>query len=192
MHDRQALIPLLWRRCPGSRRGWPFLDGSPRNSLPDRASDANLRPFRGHHGAGNRARSSVGRASDFQMGAPVGNFRVRRRQTRGTPAAARQPRAKPPLGEGVETRRRPPTFCLSEQGEGIVQTTNPASTGAAKVEVVRNRQVEGSIPSGPTKSSRPRHSDFPNASVLTGFCPLRASSSEARGGSGDPAFRPHP
>ena len=45
--------------------------------------------------------------------------------------------------EGVETRWCPPKSCEGH-GEGIVQTTNP--TGAAKVEVVCNQRVTGSIP----------------------------------------------
>ena len=69
-----------------------------------------------------------------------------------TPSQRGNPEPSPFPGEGVETRRRPPKSRIAGYGEGIVQPTNSADAGAVQAEVGCNRQVEGSIPSGPTNS----------------------------------------
>ncbi|MDX2047868.1 MAG: hypothetical protein SFU87_13840, partial [Chitinophagaceae bacterium] len=43
-----------------------------------------------------------------------------------------EPSLPPRREKGVETRRRAPKFVLNGYGEGIVQTTNPASGGSSE------------------------------------------------------------
>ncbi len=87
--------------APGTATGAPGRSrrGTRKDVLPPGPTAGRLPPFPDPVGSGGWARSSVGRASDFRMGAPAGNRRVNRRQIRGTLPSRRQSRAKPLRGK---------------------------------------------------------------------------------------------
>ena len=103
-------------------------------------------------------RGGIGRRDglDGNLSALPGNRRCRTAQIRGNLLNG-NPEPSPADGrEGVETRRAAPK--AFGQGEGIVQTTNPASSGAAKAAAgtkIRLPQGSGgSIPPARTKRRR--------------------------------------
>lgn len=105
--------------------------------------------------AGTITRSQCGRGGigrrdglDANLSALPGNRRCRTAQIRGNLSNG-NPEPSPAGGrEGVETRRAAPK--AFSQGEGIVQTTNPASSGAAKAAAGKKiRLPQGSGGSSP-------------------------------------------
>ena len=90
---------------------------------------------------------------------PGGKLPVQNRSNSGNPDLG-NPEPSPLSGEGVETRRAAPKAAASggrRQGEGIVQTTNPAATaGAAKAvagkKIRRAKARAGSSPAARTSS----------------------------------------
>ena len=101
-------------------------------------------------------RGGIGRRDglDGDLSALPGNRRCRTAQIRGNLSNG-NPEPSPADGrEGVETRRAAPK--AFGQGEGIVQTTNPASSGAAKAVAGKKiRLPQGSGGSSPPARTKP-------------------------------------
>lgn len=115
-------------------------------------------------------RGGIGRRDglDANLSALPGNRRCRTAQIRGNLSNG-NPEPSPAGGrEGVETRRAAPK--AFGQGEGIVQTTNPASSGVAKAAAGKKiRLPQGSGGSSPpARTKPPRRSDLPRAGVSQG------------------------